>query len=127
MMVVRSTTSEKAMNKKSKEIHKEQTIRIALTERHWVILLALLNQFIAKKVAPAVEDLRKQGVKLEDIDDTQVATLAGPIMIQGIIIKELAARGVVKPEANWKMGIDKIMAGVDDFIKAVGEGKQKGK
>lgn len=115
------------MKKKSKEIHREQTIRIALTERHWVVLLALLNQFIAKKVAPAVEDLRKQGVKLEDIDDTQVATLAGPIMIQGIIIKELAARGVVNPEVNWKMGIDKIMAGVDDFMKAVGDGKQKGK
>jgi hypothetical protein len=115
------------MNKKSKETYREQSIRIALPERHWVVLLALLDQFIGKSVKPALEDLIKKGVKLEEIDDIQSATLAGPIMIRGLIIKELAARGIIKPEANWQMGIDKIMAGVDEFKKAIADGKPKRK
>jgi hypothetical protein len=49
------------MNKEAK--HKEQTIRIGLPERHWVVLLAILDQAIEKSVRPGIEKLKKKGIK----------------------------------------------------------------
>jgi hypothetical protein len=111
------------MSKKSKEPHKEQTIRIALPERNWVVLLAILDQYIGKSVKPELERLRKKGTKFEDLDDIQGATLGGPIMIRGIIVKELTARGVMKPGANERIGIDKIMADAENFKKRLAAGE----
>jgi len=88
-------------------------------------MLALLDQFIGKKVNPELDRLRKKGVKLDEIDDVQSATLAGPIMIRGVIVKELAARGIVTPELNERAGIDKYLSAAHDFSKGLSEANQK--
>src|SRR5829696_3651577 len=111
------------MNKK-REPYEEQMVRIAFPERYWVVLLGLLDEFITKKVKPEMESLRKKGVTLEDVDETQSAILAGPIMIRGQIIKELSARGVVKPEANWKVGIDALLAKAESSKKQMPDKKK---
>ena len=101
------------MSKESKR--KEQTIRIGLPERHWVVLLAILDQVIQKTVGPEIERLKKKGIKLTEITDEQATTLAGPLMIRGIIVKELVARGVMKPEAEKRLGIDKLLEAAEKF------------
>ncbi|HVG32758.1 MAG TPA: hypothetical protein VM911_06750 [Pyrinomonadaceae bacterium] len=111
------------MSKKPKDKHQEQTIRIALAERHWVMLLGLLNQFIVKSVGPEIEKLKKQGIQFEDIDDVQATVLGGPILVRGIIVKELVAKGVMRPEADERVGIDKIMGAVEDFKKRLEDGE----
>ena len=89
--------------------HKQQQISITLPERHWVIILALLEDFIQTKSFPAVKELIAKGVKPEELDSTEVSATMGPVFARGIIIKELAARGVMTPKANDEMGIDKLM------------------
>lgn len=101
------------MNKEPK--HKEQTIRIALPERHWVVLLAILDQAIDKTVRPEIEKLKKKGIILTEITDEQATTLAGPLMIRGVIVKELVSMGVMKPEAQKRLGIDKLMEAAEKF------------
>jgi len=101
------------MNKEPKR--KEQTIRVALPERHWVVLLAILDQAIDKSVRPGIEKLKKKGIKLTEITDEQATTLAGPLMIRGVIVKELVSRGVMKPEAQERLGIDKLMEAAEKF------------
>src|SRR5438132_9110951 len=103
------------MSKESKDKHEEQTIRIALSERHWVALLAMVEGYIRQTAIPEIEKLKKKGIRLEDIDDTQATALAGPLIIRGIIVKELAASGVMKPEADERMGIDTILEGTEEF------------
>jgi hypothetical protein len=94
---------------------KEQTIRIGLPERHWIVLLAILDEVIHKNVKPGIEKLKKKGIKLTEITDEQATTLAGPLMIRGIIVKELISRGVMKPEAEKKLGIDKLFEAAEKF------------
>jgi len=36
-------------------------------------------------------------------------------MIRGVIVKELVARGVMKPEAQERLGIDKLMEAAEKF------------
>ena len=94
---------------------KEQTIRIGLSERHWVVLLGILDQVIDKSVQPGIEKLKKKGIKLTEITDEQATTLAGPLMIRGIIVKELISRGVMKPEAEKRLAIDKLFEAAEKF------------
>ena len=79
------------------------------------MLLAILDQAIDKSVRPGIEKLKKKGIKLTEITDEQAATLAGPLMIRGVIVKELVARGVMKPEAQERLGIDKLIEVAEKF------------
>jgi hypothetical protein len=114
------------MSKKSNESRKEQDIRIALPERHWVVLLGILETFISGSVKPELDRLKKKGVKLKDIDDTQAVTLAGPLMIRGVIVKELVARGVMRPEAADRIGIDKLLEAAEEFKNRLAAGEFDG-
>ena len=79
------------------------------------MLLAILDQAIDKSVRPGIEKLKKKGIKLTEITEEQATTLAGPIMIRGVIVKELVSRGVMKPEAQERLGIDKLMEAAEKF------------
>ncbi len=98
----------------------EQQIAITLPERHWVIILGLLENHIQTKSFPAVEEMIARGEDPQKLDSTQVSTTMGPIFARGIIIKELVARGIMKPDAKDQMGIDKLMAMAERFKR---EGK----
>jgi hypothetical protein len=108
------------MGKDSKDKHEEQSIRIALPERHWVALLAILEGYIRKTALPAIEKLKRKGTRFEEVDETQTAALVAPLMIRGVIVKELVARGVMSPEANERLGIDKLLADAEKFKKSLG-------
>jgi hypothetical protein len=122
----RTSFKRRIMSKKSNESRKEQDIRIALPERHWVVLLGILETFISGSVKPELDRLKKKGVKLKDIDDTQAVTLAGPLMIRGVIVKELVARGVMRPEADDRIGIDKLLEAAEDFKNRLAAGEFDG-
>lgn len=64
---------------------------------------------------PGIEKLKKKGIKLTGITDEQATTLAGPLMIRAVIVKELVSRGVVKPEAQERLGIDRLMEAAEKF------------
>ncbi|HBB94916.1 MAG TPA: hypothetical protein DC054_05955 [Blastocatellia bacterium] len=110
---------------KIKNIQDDPLIQIALPARQWVVLLAILNGTIHDKIAPAVEKLRERGITLDkvnatlgDIDDAQVTALAGPLIIQGVIIKELTAKGIVNPVVNERIGIDVLLDRAEEFNTA---------
>jgi len=110
---------------KIKNIQDDPLIQIELPARQWVVLLAILNGTIREKIAPAVEKLRERGItldnvnaKLEEIEEAQVTALAGPLIIQGVIIKELTAKGIMNPVINERIGIDALLDRGEEFNNA---------
>ena len=84
-------------------------ISISLPARYWITVLGLADGFIGDKVKPKIEELKKSGVKLEDIPDPVKAVLMGPVFARGAIIDALVEAGVMKPEAKAQMGTDVLM------------------
>ena len=110
---------------KIQNIEEDPQIQIELPARHWVLLLAILHTTIRDKIAPAIEKLRERGITLENvnatldqIDDSQKTVLAGPLIIQGVIIKELTAKGIMTPDANERIGIDALLDRAQEFSGA---------
>jgi hypothetical protein len=91
----------------------EQIIGMKFPERHWLVILAAIDRLIPSS-ARAIEDLREKGTKPQDIPRHMMTAIAGPIIIRGVIIKELVERGIMRPEANEQMGIDALMAGLKE-------------
>lgn len=94
----------------------EKLIAITFPERHWVVVLKAINELniIAQK---RIGELRDRGIT--DVNTLTLAeqtALAGPVIIQGVIVKELAAHGVMTPEANERMGIDKVLNTAQDIL-----------
>ncbi|HEV2862695.1 MAG TPA: hypothetical protein VGX48_16895 [Pyrinomonadaceae bacterium] len=94
---------------KREELIEDPIIRIALPEKYWVIILALLEKTIKYNLKPEWEKLKKKGIDVEALDEVQVTTLIGPVIARGIIIKELVAMGVMKQEADDRLGVDKLV------------------
>jgi hypothetical protein len=68
-----------------------------------------LDKTIKYNLKPEWEKLKKKGMNENDLDEVQITTLIGPVIARGIIIKELVAMGVMKEEANDRLGVDKLM------------------
>lgn len=83
-------------------------ITISLVPRHWVVVLGALER-LSQTTQAKVQELKKQGVDHATLDPAVVTALAGPTIIRGIILKELTQHGVMTPEANALLGIDRIM------------------
>src|SRR5437867_3469120 len=86
----------------------DEPISIPLHQKHWVVVLAALEQ-VNELAAKKVEELKKQGIDHSTLPAPMVTALAAPLIVRGIIVKELTARGVMTPEANARLGIDRIM------------------
>lgn len=70
------------------------------------------------------EKLRQKGIKLNEIDSTldqldeaHVTAITAPLIIRGVIVKELVARGIMTPEADKRVGIDTLLEAAEDFKK----------
>jgi hypothetical protein len=87
----------------------QKPIAISLVPRHWVLVLGCLNEFIHTKVGPRIDKLREQGADPNTVPSAERTVLAGSVIAQGIIIKELTAHGVITKEANDKLGVDALM------------------
>jgi hypothetical protein len=87
----------------------QKPVAISLVPRQWVVVLACLNEFIHTKVGPRIDKLREQGADPKAVSSAERTVLAGSVIAQGLIIKELAAHGVMTEEANDKLGIDALM------------------
>jgi hypothetical protein len=92
----------------------EEPIAISLPPRHWIVILSCLNDFIHTKVGPCIEELRGQGVDPKTVSSAARTILAGSVIAQGIIIKELTTHGVMTKDANDKLGIDALMRRVSE-------------
>lgn len=64
-----------------------------------------------------IEELREKKIAPESIPDALTTALIGPVIARGMIIKELAARGVMKKEANELMGVDRINALSKEYLQ----------
>lgn len=93
----------------TKDETEEEPIAISLPPRQWVVILGCLNDFIHTKVGPRIEKLREQGLDPKAVSSADRTVLAGSVIAQGIIIKELTAHGVMTEEANDKLGVDALM------------------
>lgn len=90
-------------------------IPITLPERHWVVILGLLEDFIHRICVPKIKQMQTSGIDPKAISQAEVTATIGPVFARGIIVKELVARGVMKQEADDKLGIDKLLALAQQF------------
>ncbi|MRG96010.1 hypothetical protein [Polyangium spumosum] len=89
---------------------------ITLKEHQWIVVLAALERLIPGALK-GIEDLKANGTDPKDLPPHLTAALGGPIVVRGIIVKELAARGVLSEEADKLVGIDSLMKNVYDTLK----------
>jgi hypothetical protein len=92
----------------------DQPISIALHPKHWVIVVAAIDS-LHQSALHRIEELKKQGVDHSTLPPTTVSALTGPMMVRGILVKELTAHCVMTPEANAALGIDAIMKEVEKY------------
>jgi hypothetical protein len=92
----------------------DAAISIPLHPKHWVVVLGAIER-LCQLTTKKVDDLKRQGVDHNTLDPAVISALAGPTIVRGIIIKELTARGLMKPEANAQLGIDRIMEEIRKF------------
>jgi hypothetical protein len=95
----------------------DESISIALHPKHWVIIMAAidaLNQTSMKRL----EELKRQGVDHTTLPSATITALAAPMIVRGILTKELTDHGVMTPESNEKFGIEQIMKAVEDFRRS---------
>ncbi|HVT87628.1 MAG TPA: hypothetical protein VHD56_02145 [Tepidisphaeraceae bacterium] len=92
----------------------DELISIPLHQKHWVVLLGSLENTVEQTRA-RITELRSQGIDHTTLPDPLVTALAAPTIVRGIIVKELAARGIMKPGADANMGVDRIMDEIRKF------------
>jgi len=93
----------------------EREISIPLPEKYWVIVLAMLEDYVQRAAIPKLEALQKSGKDYRKLPPEEITSLVGPILARGIIVKQLSEAGVMTPEANEKVGIDKFTAMAEKF------------
>jgi hypothetical protein len=94
------------------EDRSDKPISISLHPKHWVVIVAavdLLNQSAMNRIA----ELKRQGVNQSTLPATTITALASPTIVRGLLIKELAAQGVMTPEINTALGIDALMDAIE--------------
>lgn len=74
--------------------------------------------------APRMEELKKQGVRIDELPDHTKAVLSGPIFARGAIVKALHEAGIMTAEANFQHGTDALMALIKRFQNERGNPKQ---
>jgi hypothetical protein len=100
------------------ENRSDKPISISLHPKHWVVVVAavdLLNQSAMNRIA----ELKRQGVDQSTLALPMVSALASPSIIRGILVKELAAQGIITPEANSAFGIDALSDAIEKHRRAV--------
>lgn len=96
----------------------EKLISIAFPERHWVVLLAAIHQ-VNELAQRKIGELREQGITdINTLPKETITSLAAPLIIRGVIVKELAAHGVMTPEANAREGIDQVLDSAQESLAA---------
>jgi hypothetical protein len=96
----------------------DEPISIPLHAKHWVIILAALEA-VVKNADNRIQELKRQGVDHTMLAPAVVTSLAAPTIVRGIIVKALTDRGVMTPEANQQLGIDRIMEQIRKFNEGV--------
>ncbi len=94
----------------------EAPISISLTPRYWVVVLAAIQRSAQTSLQRA-EELRKHGVKQEEISEAETTALIAPVLIRAFIIDVLVKHGVIKPEAGERIGYTALMEAVTDVSK----------
>jgi hypothetical protein len=84
-------------------------IPVELPARYWITVLALVDDYVQKTVAPQLRDLQSRGAKVDDIPEVTRTTIMGPLFARGAMVKALHQAGIMTPEANARVGIDALM------------------
>lgn len=87
----------------------EKLITITMSESRWIVALGALDLLVPHALR-GIDELKQKGIKPEDVPREQAIALGGPVVVRGILVKELAAHGIMTPEANEKLGIDALLA-----------------
>jgi hypothetical protein len=85
-----------------------EQIALSFPLKHWLVILAAIEQMneTSKRM---IRDAIASKAEPATLDSNATLLMAGPMLIRGVIVKELAARGVMTAEADEQLGIDRIM------------------
>jgi len=92
----------------------DDLISIPLHPKHWVVIVGAIDM-LNEQAMKRVDHLRRQGVDHSTLPHEMITALASPAIVRGILVKELAARGIMTAQANQQVGIDKIMDAIKKF------------
>jgi hypothetical protein len=67
------------------------------------------------KATERIQELKRQGIDHTTLPNPTVTSLAAPLIVRGILVKELTQKGVMTPEANVTLGIDGIMEAIRKY------------
>ncbi|HEX8684740.1 MAG TPA: hypothetical protein VF707_20655 [Ardenticatenaceae bacterium] len=95
-----------------------EPVSVTLPERYWIVVLGLVENAVQDKVGPRLEELRRLGVKPEDLTSEEKALLTGVLTARAQIVDTLIGRGVIKEEARERLGLD-------NFYKQIEEANQQ--
>lgn len=98
-----------------------EPVSVSLPGRYWITILALVDTAVREISAPQLEELKKQGKKMEDVSDEMRAALSGPIFARGAIVKALHEAGIMTAEANFQHGTDALMALIKRLHNELGD------
>ena len=82
----------------------DRRFAIELPVRHWVAMLALLDQVGVPRSVQAIMQLREEGKTEDDLDLAEITALMSPILVRAAIVDKLAELGEISPEAREQAG-----------------------
>jgi|SRR6267142_6475739 len=103
---------------KSQKKDSDAPISIPLHPKHWVIVLAGVEGLV-KDAAKRVKELKAQKVDQSTLPHAMITALAAPTIVRGIITKALTEHGIMTPEANARLGIDKINEAIQTYRESI--------
>ena len=86
----------------------EQPISVAMAPTYWVIVLAALGQAVQHSARRGAE-LAAQGIRPEDVSDTDRTALTAPLLIHAFLVDILVKHGVMKPDVSDRIGYDAVL------------------
>ena len=91
-------------------------IKVELAGRQWITVLAILDHFVQTKLVPQFQDLQKRRARPGDVPEHIRTALTGPLIARGVIVKALHEAGIMTPEANQELGIDRLMKPAQQYL-----------
>jgi hypothetical protein len=99
----------------------DDPISITLPSNYWIVVLGALDGLQQKFVAPRLAEMRRRGIDHTQLPREETIALAGPIRALGMIVTQLAEKGVMTEEAKQRVGIDALDEKARAMMETIGK------
>lgn len=101
----------------------EDSVEITLPSNYWIVVLGALEKLKQNIVLPRLAEMRERGIDHLQIPEEERVALAGPIRSLGMIVTQLADKGIMTEDAKKKLGIDALDEKAKTIMENIDESK----